>query len=104
MPSFYEIPLTATPQTFKVQLAGVLYQLRLTYLDVDQGGWVLDLSTESGAPLINGIPLVTGVDLLEQYAHLNLGGRLWVKGKINPDDPPTFDNIGSESLLFWVTD
>jgi hypothetical protein len=40
-------------------------------------------------PIVNGIPLVTGVDLLAQYRYLGFSGRLWVQGADNPDDVPT---------------
>lgn len=104
MPNFYEIPLSATPQQFTVSLSGIDYQMRLTYADADGGGWVLDIASNQGVPIVQGIPLVTGANLLEQYDHLGFAGRLWVQGSPDPDAVPTFDDLGTGAFLFWVTD
>ncbi|HDR9029889.1 TPA: hypothetical protein QDB14_004111 [Burkholderia vietnamiensis] len=104
MPNFYEIPLTPDPQTFTITLSGVDYRLTVQYRKAAGAGWILDIADSNDNPLVNGIPLVTGVDLLDQYAHLGLGGRLWVQGAENADDVPTFDDLGVGSHVFWVTD
>lgn len=103
MAIFYEIPLTPDPQTFTVTLSGVIYRLTVQYRDAGGTGWILDVADASGNPLVNGIPLVTGVDLLGQYAYLGFGGRLWVQGAASPDDVPMFDDLGIGSHVFWVT-
>lgn len=99
----YEIPLSSDPQTFIITLSGVDYRLTLLYRSVGGAGWVLDVADSSGNPLVGGIPLVTGVDLLGQFKHLGFGGGLWVQGAANPDDVPTFADLGSGSHVFWVT-
>ncbi len=104
MAKFYEIPLSATPQKFTVSLGGIEYQMRLTYASADGGGWVLDISSKQGVPIVQGIPLVTGANLLEQYGHLGFVGRLWVQGSPDPDVVPAFANLGTGAFLFWVTD
>jgi hypothetical protein len=104
MPKFFEIPLSPNPQRFTISLSGTEYQLTLAYRSAPGGGWVLDISDKQGAAIVQGIPLVTGADLLAQYKHLGFAGRLWVQSSVNPDDVPTFDNLGNASFLFWVTD
>lgn len=104
MPQFYEIPLSPKPQRFTISLGAVAYQFTVKYQNTTEGGWALDIADNTGSPLVMGIPLVTGVDLLGQYAHLGFAGRLWVQTANNPDAVPTFDNLGTESFLFWVTD
>ncbi|AJK46297.1 phage baseplate plug family protein [Burkholderia plantarii] len=104
MTTFYEIPLAPTPQVFSITLSGVAYRLTVLYRDAAEAGWTLDMAHASGDPLINGIPLVTGVDLLGQYRHLGLGGRLWVQGDDGPDELPSFDDLGVGSHVFWATD
>ncbi len=72
---------------------------------VDQ--WVLDISDQSGTPILQGIPLVTGADLLAQYGYYNFGGGLWVSTTNNPDAVPTFDNLGGaagDAQLYWVVE
>jgi len=104
MPTFYEIPLTPDPQRFTVTLSGVDYRMTVQYRDAGGAGWVLDIADSNNAPIVSGIPLVTGVDLLGQYRHLGFSGRLWVQGAANPDDVPTFEDLGIGSHVFWVTD
>lgn len=104
MPQYFRIPLKGgTPQRFTITLGQIEYQLTLRYRNIDQGGWCVDIADAIGAAIIAGIPLVTGADLLEQYKHLNFGGRLWVQTLSDPDAVPTFDNLGSDGLLYWVT-
>ncbi|HGL4259602.1 MULTISPECIES: phage baseplate plug family protein [Burkholderia cepacia complex] len=98
----YEVPLSADVQAFKISLSGTMYRLTLVYRGA--AGWVLDVADDSGAPIVSGIPLVTGIDLLGQYKHLGFQGRLWVQGAEDPDDVPTFDDLGIGSKVYWVTD
>ncbi|WP_322090013.1 phage baseplate plug family protein [Burkholderia cenocepacia] len=104
MATYLEIQLTADPQTFRITLSGIDYQMKVQYRDAGETGWILDVADASGNPLVSGIPLVTGTDLLGQYAYLGFGGRLWVQGATDPDDVPTFDDLGIGSHVFWVTD
>lgn len=103
MANFYTIPLQGTPETFKITLAGIDYFLTVKYQNIDQGGWFLDIYDANNNPLVCGIPFVTGCNLLEQYAHLGFGGRLWVQTDHDPDAVPTFNNLGTEANLYWVT-
>jgi hypothetical protein len=102
MSSTFEIPLTAQPQTFLVSLVGTQYQFTLQWRDATNGGWVLDIADSSGNALVSGIPLVTGVDLLAQYAYLAFGFELWVQTDA-ADAPPTYTNLGTSSHLYCVT-
>jgi len=104
MANFYEIPLTPTPQLFTVQLSGIDYNIKLHYRDVIEGGWFIDIADINNQAIVNGVPLITGANLLEQYAHLGFKGRMWVQTANDPDAPPTFLNLGTEAFLYWVTD
>lgn len=79
MPSFFEIPFSPRPERFTVTLSGTDYRLTVQYRKAGGAGWVLDIADASDNPLVSGIPLVTGVDLLAQYKHLGFQGRLWVQ-------------------------
>lgn len=99
----YEIPLTPQAQSFNIQLNQVSYTFTLMWREVDNiGGWVLDIADASGNPLVQGIPLVTGCDLLKQYGYLGIGGGLWVLTDGDPDAVPTFQNLGLQSHLYFV--
>jgi hypothetical protein len=98
----FEIPLSGQSQTFNIVLASVTYQLTLTWRNAGSCGWILDIADSSGNPLIQGIPLVTGADLLAQYRYLGFTGSLVVKTDADPDAVPTYDNLGSTSHLYFV--
>ena len=91
----YLIPLLpGTPQTLKTQLAGVTYNLTLTY----KNGWYLDIADTNKVPLITGIALVVGANLLAQYAYVGIGGMLVVGG----DNAPSFTDLGTNSQLYFI--
>ena len=98
----YEIPLSAAPQKITIALAGVSYQLVVKW-NAQAQVWVLDMLTEAGIPVIMGIPLVTGANLLEQYDYLDLGGQLIAQSDQDLQAPPSFDNLGTVGHLYFVT-
>lgn len=97
-----EIPLSAQAQTFQITLSGRAYRLAVTWRE--PYGWFLDIARVDGTALINGIPLVTGVDLLVQYAYLGIAGKLVVLSDGDPFAAPTFANLGTQAHLYYVTD
>lgn len=97
------IPLASVPQTLSITLAGVVYNLNVYWCRPAQT-WILDIADNSGNPLVGGIPLVTGADLLAQYAYKNFGGKLIVQTDNNALMPPTFDNLGTSGNLYFVTE
>jgi hypothetical protein len=97
------VPLLPSAQNLTVLFNGVQYNLTLNYRDCDQGGWIMDIADVSGNPILSGIPFVTGADLLAQYEYLQFGGILALFNGGDPDEPPTFDNLGLDSQLYWVT-
>lgn len=77
----------------------------MAYQEAPDGGWILDIlnsSDKPGRPIVCGIPLVTGANLLEQYSHLGISGELWVATDADPDAVPTFDNLGQAGRLYFV--
>lgn len=103
MATYSTIPLQAQPQAFSITLSGVVYNMTLKYQNVSMGGWVLDIADANNKPLLQGVPLVTGADLLRQYSHLGFGGALWVQTQSNPNAVPTFKNLGTDGQLYYVT-
>lgn len=103
--ALYEIPLTPEPQSFGISLAGRELHMAFRWAETlcadAPGGWVLDIcdAPDDLTPLVCGIPLVAGCDLLRPYAHLALGGSLVLSG----DMPPTLDNLGRGVLLLFET-
>jgi hypothetical protein len=99
----FEIPTTPTPQEFAITLGGVQYRVTLKW-NVASNAWVIDFADTNGVPILAGVPLVTGVDLLEPYAYLNFGGKLYALTDNDADAPPTFVNLGVAGRLYWVTE
>jgi hypothetical protein len=98
-----EIPLViGTPQQFFLPLDPNQYQFVLLYRDADMGGWVLDINDGLGNPLVCGIPLVSGHDLLEQYVYLNIPGQLWITSDGDVTAVPTFDALGLSTRLYFL--
>lgn len=103
--ALYEIPLTPEPQSFGISLAG--RELRLAFRWAESfcpdapGGWLMDIcdAPDDLVPLVCGIPLVAGCDLLRPYEHLALGGSLFLSG----DQPPALDDLGEGVLLLFET-
>ena len=98
----FELPLSPQPQRFVTTLNGVKYQMTVTWNFVAQV-WVLDIADAVGASIVAGIPLVTSMDLLEQYGYLELAIALYAATSFNTEAPPTFTNLGLDGHLYAVT-
>jgi hypothetical protein len=95
-----KIPLSEGSQTFMVQLGDLYVQITLTYRKATYGGWFLDIETTDGETVLNGVPLVCGVDLFEQYGYKGLGSLYClVDGKYTTN--PTYEDMGSTIELYW---
>lgn len=104
MATYTEIPLSPSQAAlFSVSLAGVPYQMRLTYDTAQDGCWMLDIGDANGALMVAGIPLVSGVNLLAQYAYMQFGGALICTTDRGAGEVPTFDGLGVTSHLYFVT-
>lgn len=103
MGAYIRIPLQPRAQRFSIALGDATFNLRTTYNDVEEGGWILDIGDADGAVLLAGIPLLTGADLLQQYRYLDLGGSLFVTTDRDTGDVPTYDGLGITSHLYFVT-
>ena len=96
----YEIPLSPRPQTMAIALGGAVYRLRFFFANVCEAGWALDISDAGGNPLICGIPLVAGDDLLAQYPDVGIAGRLFVRSD-DPATPPGFADLGVSFHVYF---
>lgn len=99
------IPLRGTNELFAVALNGISYSMVVIWRDDPggQGGWMLDIYDSQNDPILQGIPFVTGADLLAQYEYLGFGGSLYVQNDLDTDATPTFTNLGTDCNLYWVT-
>jgi hypothetical protein len=99
-PTILEIPLIAAAQTFTITLVGVTYTFTLHWC-APASCWILDIGDLNNVPIVGGIPVITGADLLEPYGYLNIGGQLIASTDFDPGAVPTFDNLGSTGHLFF---
>jgi hypothetical protein len=103
-PVDFLIPLTNTPQTFQILLAGVTYTWTVKWNPSPDAGWTLDIADINAVPIACNIPFITGDDLLDGLAYLGFSGILFVMSTgSNPFEVPTFDNLGVNSNLFFET-
>lgn len=100
------IPLTNDPNdtfssTFKVNGKKRTFYFFLRY-NTEANYWVLDISDQSKEPILNSIPLITGINIFEQYEYLKIGKAYIVKTDDSIlDDIPNDKNLSSDFVLVW---
>jgi hypothetical protein len=104
-----EIPvIPSRAQSFKITLNNNDYLFSFKWNRISNC-WILDISDPIGGEgILTGIPLITGVDLLEQFPYETIGenGHFIVYTaaiRVAPDSVPTFDNLGVEGRLFYIS-
>lgn len=98
--SAFLIPIQSRPQSFGCRLAGVTYSFRLYWLTTAQC-WMLDIADAAGAPLARGVALVTGADLIGQFAYLEFGGQLYAWCDHADAVVPGWDDFGVTGQLLF---
>jgi hypothetical protein len=95
-----EVPVTARPQTFTLTISSTVYTIKQYWLKPAQC-WVLDFGDQSGAPLLCGIPLVPGINLLRQYQYIIPGMLFVVTDDAIPDTIPDFTHLGITGKVYY---
>lgn len=99
----FEVPLAPPqPQRFNIELAGQTRQLTLVW-NIPAACWLMNIADQNGDTIVNGLPLITGADLLEQFEYLLFGGNFVAQTDSMADEVPTFDNLGETGRLYFVT-
>lgn len=99
------IPLQNVPQTFNIALGGKEYLMTCRWNDAPDAGWAVDFTDAiSGNNIVSNIPLITGADCLAGLEYLGFNGQLIVYTDGAELLPPTLDNLGVESNLYFLTD
>jgi hypothetical protein len=103
MTTTVELPLRGGPQTLGFMLKAMQYRAKLSWNAIAEC-WILDIADNTDTPIINGIALVTGADLLEQFQYLNFGGMLYVINDIAPVDAvPGWNDLGQTGHVYFTT-
>lgn len=101
----FKVPMSTTPQKFQINLGGIDYLMTCKWCSADDGGWVLDIDdAETDEPIVHGLPIITGADILSGLSYLGFTGVLFVYTDGDQYAVPTFDNLGTESNLYFDTE
>jgi hypothetical protein len=105
------IPLDNSPnQTWQVTVSiNGIVQTFFVLLDYNEIAeyWVMSVFDSNQNPLLNDVPLVTGLNLLRQYQYLGIGSLylLNVSSSTNPVtsevDYPDNTNLGTTYQMIW---
>ena len=96
----FEIPLSGKNQTLGIALIGVTYRLTVQWRNAFST-WFLDIADTNGNPLLQGLALVSGCDLLQEHQELGIGGTLVMLCDAGVA-APAFDNLGTSAHLLFV--
>jgi len=99
----YQIPLSNKNQKLQISLLGTVYTLIVRW-NALADLWYLDINDVNNAPILNGLPLTAGVDVLKQFRYLGIGGALVAQNVSSPNAPVTYDGLGSTGFLFFIPD
>lgn len=99
-----EIPLRndIASYTFTIDLDNRTFKFAMKFNDRTEL-WSFDIFNDADILLLGGIPFYVKQVLIDQYQHdLRLPqGILFAENLVNPDDPPTRDNIGIDVILLY---
>lgn len=95
-----EIPLKPSAQTLRCSIGGTFCNLTITWRG---NGYILDIADTNKSPIVSGLSLVTGADLLAQLKHLGITGALVILSDSDPSQVPLYDTLGISSHLCVIT-
>jgi hypothetical protein len=102
----YIVPLSSAPnQSFNITMTidGAPLTLQLAFRFSEMAGyWVMTVFDRLANLLLDSIPLLTGANVLGQYAYLNIGSAFVINASgITTMDYPIASNLGVDFLLLW---
>lgn len=103
MAAVWEFPLLPQPQQMQVQLGEVDYTVRFGWCASPEGGWFIDIADVDGKPIIRGLTLTAGENILQQFDYLGIPGEIRVQTDSEPLVEPTFENLGSNGKVLFIT-
>jgi hypothetical protein len=101
--SIFKIPFVNNNQKFNITLSGKNLLVTCVW-NQEMPAWVVSVQDAASLDfLISGVALVTGVNLFSQFYYTGITGALVVYTKGSPDEIPTFNSLGNESQVFYIT-
>lgn len=96
------VPTTPSQaQSFKIALGNTTYTFTLTWCWPAEC-WILSIGDAQGVPIVGSLPLLPGMDMLEQLAYLGLGGALTTEVSNSANTVPGFDTLGATAQLYYT--
>jgi hypothetical protein len=103
-PVIVVLPLVNTPQSFNITLNNINYIMTCRWNSAPDGGWCIGFADQlTGDLIVDNIPLICGVDLLDGLEYLGFGGNLIVYTNGNQFAVPTLDNLGVDCNVYFAT-
>lgn len=98
----FSVPLRSGTQQFVVSLGTISVMMRLIWRSASGGGWFIDIYESDGlTPILCGLPVRCGQNMLSQYQYLGLGRMVaLIDGQAERD--PSYDDMGSNLQLYWT--
>jgi len=97
----YNVPLTNKNQTLQTSLLGITYILTVRW-NALANLWYLDINDANNKPILNGVPMTAGVNLLKQFAYLGINGALVAQNVSNPNLPIGEVDLGVTGFLLFI--
>ena len=101
----YQLPITNKPNNiFRAQVVvdGENRECRLTlrYREVCRY-WTMDVADLNGNEIVVNVPLVTGVNILEQMHYLGLGAVILIDRLKTGKAAASSDELGDGTIMLW---
>lgn len=100
--AFFKIPLNPFPETFSISISNVEYT-GMTRWNAVQQCWVVSLMDTNDVPILQNLPLIPGVNLVDQFDYLGLGVALQALLDYDPSVPVPYASLGTTGNLYVET-
>lgn len=101
---YFTIPFVSLPQEFYIDLNDKTVLIKNKWNSMIPAWEMSIYDGDTLEPLILCMPIIGGIDLLEQFAFTGLKGSMAVLTDGNSLSDPTLNNLGDESQVFYVVD
>jgi len=106
------LPLTPSPNhKLSVTLSNLQSNIQNTKLNLNlnfnaiAGFWTMNISDQTGAPIVGSVPLVTGAypgaNILGPYGYLGVGSAYVINASGTTQDIPDSSDLGTDFTLVW---
>ncbi len=103
--SYQIIPITDDPNQYlqtTVEVAGINVVLSFFFsYNAVAGYWIAQIKDVEGNILIDGLPLISAEDILEQHSYLGIGSAYIINISGIDQDYPTATGWNNDFILLW---